>query len=120
MWASLPGVCRPIGSPLCIRIGSVFSKDRVQARLAGAVEHFVLGEGVTTGLPESLGMEKLPGRMQVERKLACPHCRKLLPDFAAQEILESKEYPLRCGECRRVVELSSEYIESVRRSQAGA
>ncbi|MBT9582649.1 hypothetical protein IV102_04830 [bacterium] len=61
---------------------------------------------------------ELPGRMQVERKLACPLCRKLLPDFTAQEILESDQYPLRCGECRRVVELPPEYVESVRRSQA--
>jgi DNA-directed RNA polymerase subunit RPC12/RpoP len=60
---------------------------------------------------------ELPGRMQVERKVACPHCRKLLPEFTAQEILESREYPLRCGECRRVVELQPDYIEAVRRSQ---
>lgn len=60
-------------------------------------------------------MEQLPGRMEVERKLACPHCRKMLPDFTVQEILESRDYPLRCGECRRVVELPPAYIESVRR-----
>lgn len=62
-------------------------------------------------------MEQLPGRMQVERKLACPHCRKLLPEFSVQEILESKEYPLRCGDCRRVVELPPEYVERLRQSQ---
>lgn len=61
---------------------------------------------------------ELPGRLQVERKLACPHCRKLLPDFTAQEVVESHEYPLRCGECRRVVELPPEYVECVRRGQA--
>ena len=61
-------------------------------------------------------MEQLPGRMDIERKLACPHCRKLLPDFTAQEILESHEYPLRCSECRRVVELPADYIEKVRSS----
>lgn len=61
-------------------------------------------------------MPDLPGRMQVERKLACSHCRKLLPDFAPQEILEADQYPLRCPECRRVVELSPEYVEQVRRS----
>ena len=54
--------------------------------------------------------------MQVERKLACSHCHKLLPDFAPQEILEAAEYPVRCPECRRVVEFSAEYVERVRRT----
>jgi len=54
--------------------------------------------------------------MQVERKLACPHCRKLLPEFTPQEVVESGEFPLRCGECRRVVELPAEYIEAIRQS----
>lgn len=49
--------------------------------------------------------EQLPGRMEVERKPACPHCGKLLPDFSEQEILESDEFPLRCSACRKVVQL---------------
>ena len=63
-------------------------------------------------------MEQLPGRMDVARKMACPHCRKLLPDFAPQEIIESKEFPLRCAECRKVVDFPPEYIERVRQSQS--
>lgn len=59
------------------------------------------------------------GRMQVERKLACPHCRKMLPDFDPQEILEAHEFPLRCAECRKVVELPPEYVEQVRQKHQG-
>lgn len=62
-------------------------------------------------------MEEL-GRIEVERKLACPHCRKLLPDYAPEEILD-EEFPLRCSVCRRVVELPREYIEQVRKKQQG-
>lgn len=57
---------------------------------------------------------ELPGRMEVERRAACPHCRKLLPDFSLQEIVESHEFPLRCGECRKVVEFPVEFIEQAR------
>lgn len=53
--------------------------------------------------------------MEVERRAACPHCRKLLPLFAIQEIAESDQYPLRCAECRRVVEFPPEFIEKARR-----
>ena len=63
-------------------------------------------------------MPELPKRLKVERKLACPHCKKLLPDYTWQEILECDEWPLRCGECRRVVELPPEYIEQVRRQES--
>mgnify|MGYP006883249510 FL=1 len=52
--------------------------------------------------------------MDVARKLACPHCRKILPDFCDQEILECEEFPLRCQECRQVVVLPAAYIEQVR------
>ena len=53
--------------------------------------------------------------MDVERRAACPHCRKLLPEFSPQEIAESDEYPLRCGECRRVVDFPPDFIERARR-----
>lgn len=56
--------------------------------------------------------------MDVERKLACPHCRKLLPDYHPEEILDT-EYPLRCGACRRVVELPPDYVEQVRQKFLG-
>jgi uncharacterized C2H2 Zn-finger protein len=62
-------------------------------------------------------MEEL-GRIDTERKLACPHCRKLLPDYTPGEILD-ESYPLRCGVCRRIVELPREYIEQVRRKHLG-
>lgn len=52
--------------------------------------------------------------MDVERKLACNHCRKL-PDFHPQEIVEADQYPVRCPECRQVVLFSSEYVEQARR-----
>lgn len=55
------------------------------------------------------------GRMDVERKLACKHCLKLLPDFHPQEILEAEQYPVRCPDCRQVVEFSPDYVEQVRR-----
>jgi hypothetical protein len=55
--------------------------------------------------------------MDVERKLACPHCRKLLPDYAAEEVLDDE--PVRCAACRRIVELPPEYVEQVRQSPAG-
>ncbi|MBS2036372.1 hypothetical protein JST97_15385 [bacterium] len=60
-------------------------------------------------------MPDLPGRMDVERKLACPHCRKLLPDFHPQEILEADQFPLRCPECRQIVPMAPDYVEQVRR-----
>lgn len=62
---------------------------------------------------------ELPGRMEVQQKLGCPHCRKPLPEFSVQEILESKEYPLRCEACRKVVELPEAYIERVRMLSEG-
>ncbi len=55
--------------------------------------------------------------MDVERKLACEHCRKLLPDFHPQEILEAARYPVRCPECRQVVVFTADYVEQVRRNQ---
>lgn len=59
--------------------------------------------------------------MDVERKLACAHCKKLLPDFHPQEILEAQEFPLRCPACRQLVELSPQYVEQVRQKfQGGA
>lgn len=49
--------------------------------------------------------------MELERRLACPHCGKMLPKFSRQEIVERDEYPLRCAECRRVVELPQAYLD---------
>lgn len=76
-----------------------------------------LGEGRAGRPGEIPFMPELPKRLQVERKLACPHCGKLLPDFTRQEILEADEWPLRCAECRQVVELPAEYVERVRRQE---
>ena len=64
-------------------------------------------------------MAELPGRVDVERKLACAHCRKLLPDFHPQEVLEAAEFPVRCPECRHIVEFSPSYVEAVRRKLQG-
>jgi len=60
---------------------------------------------------------ELPGRLEVTRKMACPHCQKLLPDFCDQEILECEEFPLRCQECRQVVVFPPAYLEQVRARQ---
>lgn len=68
---------------------------------------------------ETAFMPDLPGRMEVERKLACPHCRKLLPDFHPQEILEADQFPLRCPECRQIVPMAPDYVEAVRRKYQG-
>lgn len=65
-------------------------------------------------------MPELPGRVEVERKLACSQCRKLLPDFHPLEVLEAAEYPVRCPECRTVVQFSADYVEQVRRKHEGA
>lgn len=61
-------------------------------------------------------MERL-GRMDIERKMACPHCRKLLPDYAPEEILDDE--PVRCSACRRIVELPPEYVEEIARKNPG-
>lgn len=58
--------------------------------------------------------------MDVERKLACKYCRKLLPDFHPQEVLEAEQYPVRCPECRQVVEFTPEYVEQVRLKGRGS
>ena len=55
--------------------------------------------------------------MDTERKLGCPHCKKLLPDYAAEEILDDD--PLRCSACRRIVDLPPWYVEKVRQSPDG-
>jgi len=59
---------------------------------------------------------ELPGRMKITRRMACPHCGKPLPDFCEQEILESDQYPLRCGECRQVVKIPPEVIARLKQT----
>lgn len=57
---------------------------------------------------------QLPNRMEVEQRMACPHCRKMLPEFADQEIAECEEYPLRCAECRRVVPMPAQLVAAAK------
>lgn len=55
------------------------------------------------------------GSINPVRRLACPQCRALLPDWSVEEILEAPE--LRCPGCGQAVRLPDELLEQARRSR---
>lgn len=55
------------------------------------------------------------GRINPEKKMACPHCRALLPDFSIDDIAEGKK--LRCPKCKERVKLPDEVVERAKASR---
>ena len=55
------------------------------------------------------------GKIQAQKKIACPSCRSLLPDWSAEEILATEV--LHCPSCRQPVQLPPEVYERARQSR---
>ena len=55
------------------------------------------------------------GKIHTRQKIACPHCRALLPDWSAEEILATDEH--RCPDCGKRVQLPEAVLEKARQSR---
>lgn len=55
------------------------------------------------------------GRINPEKRMACPHCRALLPEWSVDEVLGAEK--LRCPSCQRSVKLPDEVMERARRQR---
>ena len=53
------------------------------------------------------------GKIQAQKRIACPNCRALLPDWTPDEMLAG----VHCPECRQPVQLPEEVLERARRSR---
>lgn len=55
------------------------------------------------------------GKIQPQQKVACPHCRSLLPDWTSEEILADSEP--RCPSCGKRVRLPEAVVEKAKKSR---
>ncbi|CAN0249783.1 unnamed protein product [Phaeothamnion confervicola] len=55
------------------------------------------------------------GKIQAQKKIACPSCRKILPDWSAEEILSGET--LKCPSCLQPVQLPAEVYERAKKTR---
>lgn len=55
------------------------------------------------------------GRIEAQKRIACPSCRAVLPQWSSEEILASEQ--LRCPHCGQSVKLPDEVYERARQTR---
>lgn len=55
------------------------------------------------------------GKIHAQKKIACPSCRSILPDWTPEEILETEV--LYCPSCRQPVQLPAEVYERAKKTR---